>query len=61
MYCPQQQIEVFDKPSQIIPVPDFAKDFQLTVEELFGTLALAGLTHLPPKSPNRSIGSRGDK
>lgn len=38
VYRPKQQIEVFDESSQIIPVPDFAKDFQVTVEELFGWL-----------------------
>ena len=38
VYRPQQQVELFDEPHQVIPVPDFAKDFKLTVEELFGWL-----------------------
>jgi Uma2 family endonuclease len=39
VYRPQQQVQLFDEPQQVLPVPDFAKDFKLTVEALFGWLS----------------------
>lgn len=38
IYLPKQQPEVFDEPEQRLPVPSFARELQLTVEELFGWL-----------------------
>jgi Uma2 family endonuclease len=38
VYHAQKQTEVFDEPSQQIPVPSFATDLQLTVGEIFGWL-----------------------
>jgi len=38
VYLPKQQTEVFDKPEEQLPVPSFASELQLTVEELFGWL-----------------------
>ncbi|MBP0020183.1 MAG: Uma2 family endonuclease [Cyanobacteria bacterium SBLK] len=39
VYCSQQQVEFFDEPQQVLPVPTFAKDFKLTVGELFNWLS----------------------
>ena len=33
-----QQPQIFDQVDQVLPVPEFAKDFRLTVSELFGWL-----------------------
>ena len=33
-----QQPQIFDQFDQVLPVPEFAKDFRLTVGELFGWL-----------------------
>jgi Uma2 family endonuclease len=38
VYLPQHSIEVYDEPEMRLPVPEFAKDFSLTVGELFGWL-----------------------
>ncbi|MGI0491268.1 Uma2 family endonuclease [Alkalinema pantanalense CENA528] len=39
VYLPQQQLTVFDEPTQILPCPGFAKDLSLTVETLWGWLS----------------------
>ncbi len=38
IYRPNQPTEVFDQPEARLPVPDFATDLSLTIEELFGWL-----------------------
>lgn len=38
VYRPKQEPEVLDEPDQIIPVPSFASELQLTVRELFAWL-----------------------
>jgi Uma2 family endonuclease len=38
VYRPTQSTEVFDEPEQLLPVPSFARELQLTVGELFGWL-----------------------
>jgi Uma2 family endonuclease len=38
IFRPDQPTEVFDQPEARLPVPDFAKDLSLTIEELFGWL-----------------------
>ncbi|MBD1940254.1 Uma2 family endonuclease [Microcoleus sp. FACHB-68] len=38
VYCPTQQIEVFDELEVQLPMPAFASELQLTVGELFGWL-----------------------
>ncbi|MEG4071859.1 Uma2 family endonuclease [Microcoleus sp. Pol14C2] len=38
VYLPTQSTEVFDEPEQLLPVPSFAMELQLTVGELFGWL-----------------------
>ena len=38
VYFPQQQPAFFDTADDVLPVPDFAKSFELTVGELFGWL-----------------------
>jgi len=38
VYKPQQQVEVFDEPDQLLPVPSFAGGLQLTLGEVFGWL-----------------------
>ncbi len=38
VYLPKQQIEVFDEPDALIPVPSFASEVQLTVGNLFAWL-----------------------
>jgi Uma2 family endonuclease len=40
VYLPQQQTAVFDRPEQIIPVPSFANELQLTVKQLFDWLQM---------------------
>ncbi len=37
-YPVNQQPQIFDQFDQVLPVPEFAKDFQLTVGDLFGWL-----------------------
>lgn len=37
-YYPQQQFAFLEDASDVLPVPDFAKSFQLTLGELFGWL-----------------------
>ncbi|MBD1837291.1 Uma2 family endonuclease [Coleofasciculus sp. FACHB-64] len=38
VYLPTQLLELFDEPEQQLPVPSFANELRLTVEELFGWL-----------------------
>jgi Uma2 family endonuclease len=38
VYAPDRSIQVFDEAINLLPVPEFAKDFQLTLGELFGWL-----------------------
>jgi len=38
VYLPKQQIEVFDEPDALIPVPSFASEVKLTVGNLFAWL-----------------------
>ncbi|MEG4168015.1 MULTISPECIES: Uma2 family endonuclease [unclassified Microcoleus] len=38
VYRPTQSTEVFDAPEQLLPMPSFAGELQLTVGELFGWL-----------------------
>jgi Uma2 family endonuclease len=35
---PKQQPEVFDEPENLLPVPSFASELQLTVSDVFGWL-----------------------
>ncbi len=37
-YYPKQQPAFFEAANDVLPVPDFAKSFQLTLGELFGWL-----------------------
>lgn len=38
VYLPQQQLEMFDKPEQKLPVPAFANEINLSVGCVFGWL-----------------------
>ncbi len=38
VYLPDQRTSVYDEPDARLPVPEFAKDFNLTVEGLFSWL-----------------------
>jgi Uma2 family endonuclease len=38
VYQPKQQPEVFDEPENLLPVPAFASELQLTVGDVFGWL-----------------------
>lgn len=38
VYLPRQQIQVFDEPEELLPVPAFANELRLTVGDLFGWL-----------------------
>jgi Uma2 family endonuclease len=38
VYAPDRSTTCYDQPAAILPVPEFAKDFKLTVEGLFGWL-----------------------
>ena len=38
IYLPDQPTAIYDEPGTRLPVPEFAKDFSLTVEDLFGWL-----------------------
>ena len=38
IYRPKQEIEVFDDPESLIPVPSFAGEIQIKVKDLFGWL-----------------------
>ncbi len=38
VYLPDLPTDVFDQPETRLPVPEFAKDFSLTVEDLFNWL-----------------------
>ena len=40
VYLPPEQVKIFDRPAERLPTPDFAKDFHLTVGELFGWLVI---------------------
>ncbi len=38
VYLPNQATKVYEEPETKLPVPEFAKDFSLTVESLFNWL-----------------------
>ena len=38
IYRPKQEPEVLDEPNQVVAVPAFARDLQLTIHELFAWL-----------------------
>jgi hypothetical protein len=38
IYRPKQEIEVFDDPESVIPVPSFAGEIQIKVKDLFSWL-----------------------
>lgn len=40
VYRPKQEVEVFDEPDELIPVPSFAKGLNLTVKDLFDWLLI---------------------
>ncbi|UBF28138.1 Uma2 family endonuclease [Kovacikia minuta CCNUW1] len=39
VYRPKQETEVFDQPDALLPVPSFASELQLTVQDLFAWLS----------------------
>lgn len=39
-YAPNQHPKVFEAPTDVLPVPEFAQDIQLTVGQIFGWLKL---------------------
>ncbi|MEM7066353.1 MAG: Uma2 family endonuclease [Cyanobacteria bacterium P01_B01_bin.77] len=38
VYLPKQEPEVFDESDEVVPVPEFASELQLTIKELFAWL-----------------------
>lgn len=40
VYRPKQEVEVFDEPETLLPLPDFATELNLTIESLFSWLFL---------------------
>ena len=38
IYRPKQELEVLDEPEQVLPVPSFASELKLTIQELFDWL-----------------------
>ncbi|PZO47212.1 MAG: hypothetical protein DCF15_19360 [Phormidesmis priestleyi] len=40
IYQPQQEISVLDEPDAVLPVPDFAENLAIPVENLFALLLL---------------------
>jgi Uma2 family endonuclease len=38
VFCPQQETKVFDTPDALIPVPSFASELHLSVQDLFAWL-----------------------
>ncbi|MBW4622103.1 MAG: Uma2 family endonuclease [Cyanosarcina radialis HA8281-LM2] len=40
VYRPKQEVDVFDRPDAILPVPSFASELQLTVGDLFAWLSV---------------------
>jgi Uma2 family endonuclease len=40
VYYPKQEIEVFDQPNELLPVPSFASELSLTINDLFAWLVL---------------------
>lgn len=38
VYCPKQEPLVLDQPDEVIPVPSFAGELQLTINALFAWL-----------------------
>jgi Uma2 family endonuclease len=38
VYCPKQEPEVLDEPDEVVPVPSFASELQLTIKDLFAWL-----------------------
>jgi Uma2 family endonuclease len=39
VYRPKQEPEVLDEPDNIVPVPSFASELQLTIKDLFAWLS----------------------
>jgi Uma2 family endonuclease len=39
VYAVDRSTQIFDEDSDILPVPEFAKDFRLTLGDLFGWLS----------------------
>ncbi len=39
---PDRNLQIIDEPSTILPVPEFAKSVQLTVEQLFSWIKKKG-------------------
>lgn len=40
VYRPKQEIEVFDEPDMLLPVPLFVRELNLAVKDLFAWLVL---------------------
>jgi Uma2 family endonuclease len=40
VYRPKQEVEVFDEPSALLPVPSFVSELNLSIDSLFGWLLL---------------------
>jgi len=40
VYRPKQEIEVFDEPDNLLPVPSFINNLNLTIDDLFGWLLI---------------------
>ena len=40
VYQPKQEIEVYDEPDELLPVPSFLSELNLTVKDLFAWLVL---------------------
>ena len=39
IYRANQALQIYDRPEQVIPMPDFASDLQLNVETVFSWLS----------------------
>jgi Uma2 family endonuclease len=39
VYVADQEVTFYDEPESVLPVPTFAQDLQLTVQQLFGWLS----------------------
>jgi len=40
VYRPKQEVEVFDEPDDLLPVPLFVSELNLTIESLFAWLLM---------------------
>lgn len=38
VYRPKQELAVFDEPDEVLPVPSFASELNLTIKDLFAWL-----------------------